>query len=401
MGNFPERRSEFIVHGGRLWVVGGYVDSNNAYRNDVWSSTDAINWTLATNTAAFTPRANHRLLSFGGQLWVIAGGDDVATERDDVWSSGDGFEWRQRAGHQFNSIAFQQLTAFNNMLWQIGGIAGGQFTNTVRSSSDGVVWNEVVHAAPFPQRYGHRVLNYAGQLWVISGSALGDKDVWSSSNGVTWVLKTSNTPFSSRMHFGAAVFNGKMWVIGGLSYGFPNSGPLMNDVWSSTDGVNWTQETANAAFSARYGHEVVTYNGKMWLIGGYEGAELNDVWSTTDGVNWTLVTGAASFPVRFFHQALVFNNTLVVVGGGSSAGALNDVWSSSDGANWTRLVANAEFPAINGHSVASFNNSLWLIGGFTGGRGFGGTGFNDNIWSSADGAVWRRAVRVTIEPLGE
>ncbi len=394
-GNFPERRSEFIVHDGRIWIVGGYVLANNGYRNDVWSSSDGINWTLATSATAFTPRANHGTLSFGGQLWVVGGGDDVATSKDDVWSSGDGFEWRQRAGHQFNSLAFQQLTPFDNKLWLIGGMAGGQFANTVRSSSDGIVWDEVVHVAPFQQRYGHRVLNYAGQLWLIGGGSVSPGDVWSSSNGTVWTLKTSNAPFSARVHHGAAVFNGKMWIIGGLKNGLPSSGssPELNDVWSSIDGMNWTQEVAQAPFAARHGHEVVVYNGKMWLIGGTDGSAFNDVWSTTDGVNWTLETNSAAFPARLFHQALVFNNALVVVGGRSNTSGLNDVWSSTDGVTWTRLIANAAFPITGGHSVVLFDNKLWLIGGFS------GNSSNDDIWSSMDGATWRRAIRTTIEPI--
>lgn len=66
-----------------------------------------------------------------------------------------------------------------------------------------------------------------------------------------------------------------MWVIGG------RDSPVYNDVWSSSDGIIWTQATAAAAFSARYLHSSVVFDNKMWVIGGDGGGRKNDVWSST------------------------------------------------------------------------------------------------------------------------
>jgi len=44
------------------------------------------------------------------------------------------------------------------------------------------------------------------------------------------------------------------------------------------DGVNWTQATATAGWSARRYHTSVVFDGKMWVIGGYSTATLRDVW---------------------------------------------------------------------------------------------------------------------------
>ena len=68
-----------------------------------------------------------------------------------------------------------------------------------------------------------------------------------------------------------------------LIAGKDSSGKLLNDVWSSTDGKNWTQETEHAPFPVRYDHQVVVFKNKMYLIGGSVGALepilINDVWS--------------------------------------------------------------------------------------------------------------------------
>ena len=122
-----------------------------------------------------------------------------------------------------------------------------------------------------------------------------------------------------------------MWVIGG--YG--NISPYYrNDVWYSTDGVSWSQATASAAFTGRYGHTSVVYNNKMWVIGGYyddyySGLHyLNDVWYSTDGVIWTQVTDSTAFPARGGHTSVVHDNNMWVIGGWDGGSCRNDVWYS-------------------------------------------------------------------------
>jgi N-acetylneuraminic acid mutarotase len=77
-------------------------------------------------------------------------------------------------------------------------------------------------------------------------------------------------------------FNGKIWILGGHSTGGQN----LNDVWSSSDGINWTQVTANAPWSARLEHTSIVFNNKIWVIGGMDDNSglLNDVWSSSDGI---------------------------------------------------------------------------------------------------------------------
>ena len=44
----------------------------------------------------------------------------------------------------------------------------------------------------------------------------------------------------------------------------------------------------NTDFYPRDSHHVVVHNNRLWLIGGYDGAQKNDVWRSEDGVNWRL-----------------------------------------------------------------------------------------------------------------
>ena len=69
-----------------------------------------------------------------------------------------------------------------------------------------------------------------------------------------------------------------------------DGGESRNDVWRSADGVRWELATGAAAFSGRSSHQVVSYHGSLWVVGGYDGGYRNDVWRSADGVSWVAVT---------------------------------------------------------------------------------------------------------------
>jgi hypothetical protein len=72
-----------VVFDEKMWVIGGFADSN---KNDVWSSTDGISWTTATDEAAFSGRDDHQSVVFDEKIWVI-GGDDNLDRQNDIWYS--------------------------------------------------------------------------------------------------------------------------------------------------------------------------------------------------------------------------------------------------------------------------------------------------------------------------
>lgn len=52
-----------------------------------------------------------------------------------------------------------------------------------------------------------------------------------------------------------------------------------DEVWSSTNGRNWTKEP-NAEFGTRGGHQATLFNGKIVVTAGYDASSVNknDVW---------------------------------------------------------------------------------------------------------------------------
>ncbi|NLI79630.1 MAG: hypothetical protein GX442_24700, partial [Candidatus Riflebacteria bacterium] len=298
-----------------------------------------------------------------------------------------GITWTQApapgfsARHWFPSVVFDAGTG--PRMWVIGGYDGGTFKNDIWSSADGATWAQETGAANYPTRIRHSAVVFdAGtgpRMWIIGGYGNGGvylNDVWSSSDGITWVQETGAAAFPARMLHSSVVYDAgtgpRMWVIGGAAPG----DVCLGDVWSSSDGVNWVQATSAAAFSARDVHTSVVFDAgtgpKMWVIGGWDGSYKNDVWSSSDGIVWTQETAAAAFPARSEHTSVVFDGDTgprMWVIGGTDGSIKNDVWSSGDGVNWVQATPAPAFPARFQHSSVVFDPGtgpkMWVIGGYT------------------------------------
>ena len=282
---FSARRDHSsVVHANKIWVIGGLATDesigDNTRVNDVWSSTDGTNWTEATPAAGFSARRNHSSVVYKENIWVIGGISNVSasTRLNDVWSSPDGITWTQATDNAgFPARGNHSSVVFSNRIWVIGGSSGG---NDVWSSTDGTNWTEVTNAAAFGNRSFHSSVVHAEKIWLIGGfNAAYQNDVWSSINGTNWARAraTGSAGFSGRRDHSSVVHDSKIWVIGGKT----GSSSITNDVWSSANGITWTEMIPNAGFSAREGHSSVVFRDRIWVIGGGSSEEdlKNDVWS--------------------------------------------------------------------------------------------------------------------------
>ena len=300
------------IKGMQIFVLGGYYIGS---LNDVWSSADGKNWGRETDDAGWSERNQHQALSHNERLYVLGGRDGLYNSDvlNDVWSSADGKNW-------------QRETA--NTGWS--------------------------------GRRGHQALSHQRRLYVLGGYG-GGNDVWSSADGKNWGRETANAGWSGRYLHQALSHNGRLYVLGGYD------GSSRNDVWSSVDGKNWRRETDDAEWSGRWGHQALSHNGRLYVLGGrygpYSSNRLNDVWSSANGKNWKRETDAAEWGARYSHQALSHNGRLYVLGGiDGGGGNLNDVWSSADGKEWTLITLSADWSRRSGHQAVVFPSPLVLFG---------------------------------------
>jgi hypothetical protein len=309
-----------------------------------------------------------------GRLWVLA------QPTSEVWSSGDGLNWRlETPAGGFCSCTENKLTVFNNELWVVSLVNSSIPWFQVTKSIDGRNWTLVSQSTNIPARSAYAVAAFNGRLWLSGGASYGCgawpycRDVWSSSDGVTWTQATAAATPYGRSNHGMIAFGGKLWMIGGFD------GGVVAEVWSSSDGATWTQVTANAAFGPRFDQGLATDGTTLWLIAGRDGYQSarNDVWSSTDGSNWTQVTAAAEFQQRATEGAVFWNGKLWVVGGnGLACCANNEVWASTTGANWVKQSLTSRMPQTTAITFTSFLGKLWALD------------LMMQLWSSSDGLEW-------------
>jgi hypothetical protein len=271
---------ESVVFKGRLWIIGGSSTSFD-YFNDIWYSQDGVSWTRATENGGFRPRRNHQVVEYKGQLWLIGGETGMAEYSNDVWTSKDGVYWTQVAVTEpFPALVNHQVTVFKGQMWIVGGHGSGSTGRSVWSSKDGKVWTEETHEAAFPDRDGHQLVTFQNKMWIIGGRQSGSEllaDVWSSTDGVNWtqVADLSVSGFEPRMLHEAAVYAGRMWVSGG----YVDGKGAVNDVWYTKNGAEWKLATESAEFVGRIGHQMVNFKGKLWILGGTDNqVARNDIW---------------------------------------------------------------------------------------------------------------------------
>ncbi len=306
-GNMWSERDNFAtaVYDGKMWVIGGEPG-----KSDIWSTVDGENWVEEWTTAPFGVRYSPGVVIFDNKLWIIGGSD--GSTRNDVWSY-DGTNWVEEKAHNVGSDEFSPRRAHQSLvydatddgtddptMWVIGGQdSGGDNLNDVWSSPDGVTWTEVVAdgTAPWLQRRYHtsHVFDHDGngdKMYIIAGRSNDvapldyEDDIWFSSDGVNWNELTLNPQPGGNWHGRAwhrsIVYKDKLWIFGG-AYN-DNGWYHRNDVWFSYNGADWTevhpQNDSDPNFwSPRSSHASVVFNNKIWVLGGtVSGVKQNDVW---------------------------------------------------------------------------------------------------------------------------
>ncbi len=286
--------SKMWVIGGFNNTAGILNDVWSSSNGTSWNQ--ALANTNSPSSHQFTRRSGHSSVVFNNRMWVIGGYGGGIVQFNDTWSSSNGVSWTQElsdtaspGAYQFSQRYGQGSLVFNNKMWVIGGTdASSNYKNDVWSSSNGVSWNNDLAdtASPgsgqFSQRESPVCLVYNDQMWVIGGISGGNalNDAWYSSDGVTWYQAMINNAspganqFSQRQYATGLVYAGAMWVIGGADL----SGRL-NDVWYSTNGYTWLELTPSATFSARNESVCLAFNNVLWLLGGWGiSGPLADAW---------------------------------------------------------------------------------------------------------------------------
>ena len=290
--------------------------------------------------------------------------------------------WSRRRAHS--------SVSFNNKMWVIGGDDG---IRNIWSSSDGVAWKKERDSLPWDDCCSDAFV-FNNQLWYIesgwyrSSSSQKKNKIWSSTDGVEWTNELE-APWTGRQDFSITIFNNKIWMLGG-----DNDDIYENDVWSSEDGINWTK-VANAPWSARARHTSFALDNKIWVIGGWAGYDNfnNEIWYSSDGANWTQHSSNGPWTLSARFESVVFNDKVWLFGGYNYRNnTYAGIWSSSDGENWQSV--NNFLENRTGMSSVVFQDKLWVMGGYQRLEQSNSSVnlYYSDVWQSSDGASWTKVL---------
>ena len=290
--------------------------------------------------------------------------------------------WRKVGNGPFASRDEHTVLVYDGKIWLLGGWVGGDdHVPEVWNSYDGTNWNLVTNDAPWKNKKSTNFIVFKEKIYALGGVG-DDLGVWTSVDGLTWNKILNEVPWGKRYHPYVAVFRDKIWIIGGLEVGFDQprdyGAKVYSDVWSSEDGVLWKMEKPYLQFPARalvhgyavLGNELYIYSGgskgTVNLSGGLETlSEYNDVWKTSDGLNWIRLTNTPAWTPRTHSNVSVYQNQLWLFAGsiGKQANLSNEVWKSTDGRDWEQIKYSFWSPR-HAASAVEFNGKLFLVAGY-------------------------------------
>ncbi len=289
--------------------------------------TPAIGWSGARDGAALVQLGGALLLIGGWTPSAVAAWGDDPTTNEVLRSIDGGRTWETILAHDPDppkdgpGARFRRLHTAGVLTHSVDGtryvyVIGGDhldpefsfpaYSGEVWRSADGSTWTRVSDQAPCRDRMLHMVASFNGALYLMGGQhELDDgttamNDVWKSADGgATWT-RLADAPWSKRaMVYSPTEHNGELYVIGGGTYaGTDSERSYLNDVWKMSAGERWVQVLPNGhgQFEPRQYHNVVSYDGKLWIIGGYNGTrqDLDSVhWSEDGGRTWHAIAAAA------------------------------------------------------------------------------------------------------------
>ena len=345
---------------------------------------------LDLDEATFGPGARLVDIAASDSMLVIGGsvGSSAA-----VWTSTDRMTW-ERVPHEeavFGGPGDQEIEAI--VPWRDGFVAVGEVGGVrdfdprrvavVWFSEDGTTWARVPHDEKvFGGRGRQEMFDIAAsddRLVIIGFDEEGpcctdaganhDIAVWTSTDGLAWTQDT----------FGG----GEMLAVAGTSEGFVGVGH--RGMWTSPDGLQWEREDPGDLRYATLLGVAPTPSGFVAVGLDSPHGERPGAWTSSDGTDWTPAEIAASLSDDEFWMpqdvALADSGLAQVVGPSRYGDGTSTILVSEDGRSWVPGVTRTEVSDARLRDVAGYGDHFVAIGS------------SQNPWEQGQAGIW-----TTLEP---
>lgn len=341
-----------IVYGKGRYVGVGFTPGNDD-TVPVWTSTDGLNWTKATD---FKASVSVPHIVFNGVRFVVAGGNNAESF---IFTSEDGLKWTTRKSGLGTDL---KGLAWGNGTFVALGYQGGKFL----VSKDGITWKKV--AVPtnidmWELSFGRGVGGDAFFATNGVGTNLMSKD------GVKWTLVKKDA--NGILWGGFQRIKDRYYIAGTKTV----SGQQVNVYRTSKDGFKWT-DVKVAGTAADFSLRDAVYDGKQYVA--Y--ADSN-VYASADGVNWKSAKHVYRVP-PYLYRSAIGNGRMVIVGGGS-------------GEDWGYVTIDSK-GKVN-HDMTNSPDTLFDV--IWTGSGFFAVGRNGVMMTSKDGIAWKKTASPAKENL--
>lgn len=270
-------------------------------KNDEAKPDTSYVWTKLLDSADWAKSYNFQMFTHKDTAWVF--------HPDGNWYSTDGGNWtKSPLTNSIYNLAFLDYVQFKDGIYGLGYFEGNieQFTfkPEIYKTTDFKSWETISRQSNLPERFFYHPFVFEDKIWIIGGE---DKDrqyadIWNSDDGVNWTKQKENLPFGKRSGSQIVTLNGKLFL-------------LNNDVWGSTDGLNW-EKVANEIVKGEqiFGYSAQVFDNKIWLLGcNRNGQFSNQVLYSEDGKIWQ--TQDAPWLPRGGVAATVHNGKIFMTGG--------------------------------------------------------------------------------------
>lgn len=310
---------------------------------------------------------SYNTAGFNGKIYCFSSGLNGSTAEYKIFSSDNGVKWEevkygpddlQAIGG--NGVA---LITYHDRLFALGG-----------SRTKGTdQWGNAPEL-----NWGMPSINYWRSVSTADGQTfrcdtIGTKGEWSTNyNGKPVWKNYSPTPTTN---LSTVVFNDKMYIKGGSYYGF---GMLqgLRAYMVCEDGTNWKNIDIKGETVNNHNQDAFfTFKGKMWSIGGFK-SYINQknivtgIYSSANGVDWTQEAENGPFGAMWGMTAAVGEDAVYLIGGESlsndgSKRILSDkIYRSTDAIHWEEVTSSSKYTARRNARVAILGDYAYIFGGY-------------------------------------